>query len=536
MAQAFNSGLKDVAWHYLKCLGVKVTQTTAKSDIEESPHYPSLLSLSDSFSKYKIDGDAYEVKKEYVDELQPPFVAFFNIPEVGKDFVLVTAIDKNKVDFLYKGPKRQTLPKEEFFTRFEHIIWQAEPGGQSGETGYAEALKKEKALQQKRAATYAGIIALFLIAFTVNIPPAHPLAFSGIALLKSAGLAATIMLLMVETNNNNTFVNNLCSAGGHANCEAVLHSKAAKLKGVSWAEIGFYYFATTLLLLLVPDVPFASKSLLLAGASALAMPYILFSLFYQWRVIKQWCLLCLLVQAVLFSEGIWAAVNLLGQPRAAWAATQPVFLLEIVFCLLFPVVTWNVIKSLLLRSKDAATYKIAYKRLQYNPELFNGLLQQQAKAPDGWQQLGISIGNPNARTSIVKVCNPYCGPCARAHPQLEEIVTSRDDVHLKIIFTAKNDDRDRASFIVRHLLAIAALGDPAIAIQSLSDWYLADKKVYNHFAAKYPMNGELEEQRTKLDAMSKWCEKAEITHTPTIFINGYRMPEGYRIEELKHIL
>lgn len=40
----------------------------------------------------------------------------------------------------------------------------------------------------------------------------------------------------------------------------------------------------------------------------------------------------------------------------------------------------------------------------------------------------------------------------------------------------------------------------------------------------------------KVEAMSAWCDAAEITHTPTLFVNGYRLPENYDIEELRYIL
>ena len=36
--------------------------------------------------------------------------------------------------------------------------------------------------------------------------------------------------------------------------------------------------------------------------------------------------------------------------------------------------------------------------------------------------------------------------------------------------------------------------------------------------------------------MKNWCDEAEITGTPTIFINGKRLPDNYRIDELKNIL
>ena len=91
------------------------------------------------------------------------------------------------------------------------------------------------------------------------------------------------------------------------------------------------------------------------------------------------------------------------------------------------------------------------------------------------------------------------------------------------------------SLPVKHLLAIAAKQNLQVTEQALDDWYLADKKDYEIFAGKYPMNGELQLQEDKLDAMKQWCDAAEITHTPTIFINGRRLPETYSISELKNI-
>jgi len=49
----------------------------------------------------------------------------------------------------------------------------------------------------------------------------------------------------------------------------------------------------------------------------------------------------------------------------------------------------------------------------FNPEIFNGLMQLQPVVTDGWQDIGITIGNPEATNTIIKVCNPYCGPALK---------------------------------------------------------------------------------------------------------------------------
>ena len=50
------------------------------------------------------------------------------------------------------------------------------------------------------------------------------------------------------------------------------------------------------------------------------------------------------------------------------------------------------------------------------------------------------------------------------------------------------------------------------------------------------MNGEIKEQETEIDKMRAWCDAAAIRFTPTIYVNGFRLPERYQIEELKYIL
>jgi thiol-disulfide isomerase/thioredoxin len=302
---------------------------------------------------------------------------------------------------------------------------------------------------------------------------------------------------------------------------------------MSWSEAGFFYFASTFLFLLFPSITFATKIFVLSIANILAAPYILFSVYYQWKVVKQWCPLCLTVQAVLAAELIWCIANFWRHPYLS--PDYNAFLVTF-YLLLITITTWYILKPLILKAKDEPVYKAAYKRVLYNPETFNHLLQQQATAPDGYQNLGIEIGNPDAENTIIKVCNPYCGPCAKAHPVLDEIVRNNKNVKLKLIFTASNDKDDERGIAARHLLAINEKQDAQQTQQALDDWYLAERKEYEVFATKYPMNGEIKQQEEQIEKMKVWCKEAEITHTPTIFINGRRLPEKYKIEELKYIL
>ena len=72
-------------------------------------------------------------------------------------------------------------------------------------------------------------------------------------------------------------------------------------------------------------------------------------------------------------------------------------------------------------------------------------------------------------TTIIKVCNPYCGPCAKAHAVIHEILHNNNNVKLKLIFGASNEENDERGIVARHLLAISRKGDAIQTAQALDD-------------------------------------------------------------------
>jgi uncharacterized membrane protein len=540
MAHNFNTNLSNVAVKYAQQLNIPITATSIKESIEQNPYYPSLYSLSNTFTKFKIESIAFEANEEQLADIQPPFIVYMQMPSIGKDFVLVTKKNKENVSYIAQGNKESTITQKEFTSRWQKIVLVAEANTQSGEMDYDSKRAKEKLTQQKRVLEYVGAIAIILLLIAASFNTTNYLYNSVVLITKMLGVAIATLLLIYEIDKSNTFVKNICTAGKQTNCDAVLNSKAAKFLGMSWSEVGFFYFASTFLFLVIPGLPFAAKLPCLSIAAIAVSPYILFSIYYQYKVVKQWCPLCLATQIVLAAELCWALYfatnnNFTTTTSSLVSTTFSSLMGRIGGAILLPLVLWYFIKPFLQKAKEATQYKAAYKRLLYHPDTFNTSLQQQY-AVDGWQNLGITIGNPQAPNTILKVCNPYCGPCAKAHPVLEELIHNNDDYKIQIIFTTKPNPTDDGKNPTSHLMAVNATGDKQKIQQALDDWYLASKKDYEGFAKKYPMNGELKQQHETLEKMSKWCDMAEIQFTPTIFINGKQLPSSYNVEELKYIL
>lgn len=347
------------------------------------------------------------------------------------------------------------------------------------------------------------------------------------------GVIFTMLLLWHDVDAHNPFLREVCGGKGQkTNCGAVLGSKGATFLGVNWSAWGFAYFATffTTQFIYVGQLGMLS---FWSGISLLAAPYVVYSIYYQWKVIGQWCPLCLGVQAAL----IWntVAALLFFESSSLWTWDWYIVGVILVLGIGFLLGTYYGV-PLLKRAKDGLDYQRKWTRLRYNQDIFEAMLYKGNPVSSPVDGLGILVGNPDAKREIIKVCNPYCGPCSKAHPELEELIKQHPDFRLRIIFTATGEQDDHKTAPVAHLLAIQEMEGRVKVKQALDDWYLAPQKDYGSFAEKYPMNNEEQGvQKQKVQAMHAWCNQMKIRATPTIYIDGYELPDSYRVEELKNL-
>jgi uncharacterized membrane protein len=447
-------------------------------------------------------------------------------------FIVVNKLLGDEINIINQQGKKELLKMDQFLNLWSEHIIVAESNDKSGEKDYSK--KQRTAILNTIAIALIplGILATVLVPFVNGVVGLVPTLY---LVAKLLGLTASVLLLWYDIDKGNPFLKQICSGIQKANCSSVLNTKAASIAGIiTWSEVGFIYFASSLLFAAFAGIKTVLPILNLF--SILALPYIIFSIYYQWKVVKQWCVLCLAVQSVLLIEGALTLINnsisfaaIEHSIKSNWPSAM--------VALIIPIALWFLLKPILKRNQAAKYEKRSYLQLKYNEQVFTSLLQNQSSIlAFPTEGLGITIGNPNATKSIVKVCNPYCGPCATAHPELEKIVKENPEVKAQIIFTTTNNENDRGSKPVKHLLAIASKGDEVLTEHALDAWYLAKEKNYDQFANKYPMNGELQKQAEKIDLMKSWCDKVKIQYTPTIFIDGYELPKNYQLKDVNYFL
>ncbi len=526
MAATTDAQLADTVVRYAALIKARVTPGTLRRDVLESPYYPTLRCITATFNKYNIPNKAFKVTAEQLDKLHPPFIAWMAMPDADNDFVVVTRMTANEVAYEH-GTDGRTVKREVFINSFRNVVWLAAPNEQSGEPGYEQKLRHERQAGLKK--TGLALAALFVLATAIcaGTPPQWMWAP---IVLKLTGLVTGMILLSYEVNRNNRLMRNVCRHADAGNgCNAVLGSKAARIMSVSLGELVFFYFAGTILIALSPYLVPAYQAWWLATFNICAMPFVVFSIYYQWRVARQWCRLCMVVVGLLLAElASFTAIHW----QIVYAPSADVLPLLIVgACAVAPVALWYWLKPLLLLAQSSDDNRTAWLRLRNDPAIFRLKLEQQPLITDGWQQHGITIGNADGPNIITIVSDPYCMPCAHAHKQLHELINRNNTAQARVIFYNEADEHDKGGKVAMHLLALASQqADMAIA---LHDWYAT--RNYTQWAQRYPTHVTADEQQ-QLAAMHAWCAASSASYTPAVYVNGRQLPQGYEISDLITLL
>lgn len=357
---------------YLKLLGVKVNNGTVDETLRNHPEWPSLLCLSDSLNKWNIPNGAGEIDKKDINELPVPFIAYTN--DIDTPLYIITEVTETTVQiFKQEYNKIITESKEAFMKMWNGVYLITEPNENSGEVNYELNKRTERLNSIIPIATFIALLLFSVLSLERIIGISFMFSVfntTGVYLqfcISVLGIIVTSLLLWNEIDMNNPVLQKVCGRIRKGNCNAILTSKEAKLfSWLSWSEIGFSYFVGSLLILLFADESVANSIKLLFWINVLALPYTIFSIYYQWQVAKQWCLLCVATQILL----ILSAVNLMS---SGFAFSFPLlsigFVLKVSFYYLLPVLIWYAVKPYILSLQTAKSIRREYLRIKFNTKI-----------------------------------------------------------------------------------------------------------------------------------------------------------------------
>lgn len=503
---------------FLKLLKVKHTNSFSNQFFNEHPHKYNLFGLSSMLSDYGIENIGLKISN--IDDLcliETPFIA-----HIKDDFVITEKILDNEIQFI-QGNNNIKISKDEFSKIWTGNVLIAERNLNSIEPEYNKHRKTQIFRYLEKISLLFIVSFLFLISFISN---KSYIDFGVILLLllNSIGIYIGYLLVIKQLNIHSNYGDRLCSLFKHSDCNNILESDAAKLFGFfSWSEIGLSYFVTNVLFICF----FPSYIPYLAFINILCLPYSFWSIWYQKFKAKQWCPLCLIIIALLW---VLFTINLLFGFFLTSTITFFGFII-IGFVYLFFILFSNIILSILSKSLQVESIKYEINNIKINEDVFKSLLKKQPHYEVTKGTSEILLGNPNSKFLITIFTNPHCNPCGRMHKRVNSLIFQNNDICVQYILSSFNKELDISS---KYLIGVYQQknGD---AKHIFDEWFDFGKFNKEAFFRKYPIEILNIDIDTEFAKHELWKEKSGLRATPTILVNGYKLPNNFKVEDLRFL-
>lgn len=521
-----NNSLHEILVSFLKNYRIKIRPEELKLQLLGHPSYPSLHSVTGVLDHFKIENMALELPKnmDILNQLPNTFFAVLNIE--GKNEYTIVKKDKSNIKYSTNTKNLINCSYREFLN-----LW----------NGIAVVIDDEKPINPERIESYKIKTILNVLFFCLSLGFLYsffnsiPTIFQGIHFLLSVfGLVLSVLISKQELGFSSNLSDGLCAIGGRVDCDAVLNSKGATVfKIIKLSDISLIYFLGLVISWLL-GINTGLSNILIPLLSVLTIPVMLYSVYYQYLVVKNWCTMCLGIVVILFFQVL--CVFTLDTSRANFKFDDFKSDFLVLSSFLLALALWLFLKPLLKKEVLLDDLQIKYLKFKRNFNLFFTVYSQNKYMPTDIDVSEITFGNKNALINIVLVTNPMCHYCKAAHEDIEDIVNKYiNDVKVTIRFNVMIDDQSKLSYkIVSTLLTIYHEVSHEACKEALNEIY--KEEVDNEkWLEKWSKLGNTKFDHV-LELEQKWCHKNAIGFTPALLINGRQYPKEYDRSDLLYFI
>jgi uncharacterized membrane protein len=505
----------------IKHLRIHVTAGAVKEALKAHPHYPSFKSICDVLNEWNIENYPLKYQPEELKDISPPYLVHFN--HGGGQLAFVTKVGKEFVTYYNSYDNKRSAKFDEFISKCSGAVIILNPDKGSGDKDYRNKRQGEIISNAILPVTVLAFIIFIILILAKSFASGSILFDSMISILfltKTAGIVLSVLLILHEFEVRLSLTEKLCHLNKATNCNTVLNDKASKVFGwFGWADIGFIYFTAGLIFLLQD---FKGEGLsIIAILAALSIPYPLFSIYYQGFVLKKWCPLCLGVQFILILEFLLLIPQLLHFKYS--------FIAFLGLVLTFLVIGIVYILFILYQREKVSRENYYYKYLRFkkNPDILKTLLLKNKHYDIPVTEYSLVYGDKDSSLQITAFLSLHCSHCAKAFEKIKEIIKSEYKAAINIVLVAKDNK------IIDALYHFKNLKKEDEALGLLDKWFNADPYSRNRLADDLCIPDIDDVANEFSNENKKLYETCNVSGTPTFFVNGYKLPVQYDIDDIK---
>jgi len=306
----------------------------------------------------------------------------------------------------------------------------------------------------------------------------------------------------------------------------ILGSKWAKIFDWRISELGLIYFLTILGCVFV-SLNGKSDSIfqLVYLVDILLLPFTFLSIFLQWRVIKYWCPLCILIIIIIWIKLYFLSINIeFNFIQIKLAEGLPVALFFTLFLAI-----WNNIRDKYFASYEVLSMKKKLTWFKTNSEVFDALIKVQPKEVallDFSNEL--FVGNPKAQNVLTIFTSFTCSTCKVVNSEIISMLSMFNNLKVVLKFPVTQD-----GFVSKHLFSIFLSNGEKDLIRAFTE--KTEFEDVNKWKEKFPVKNIVKDIILDkfVDEQKFWIRSNNFNRTPTFILNGQVLPEMYSFVELK---
>jgi hypothetical protein len=118
------------------------------------------------------------------------------------------------------------------------------------------------------------------------------------------------------------------------------------------------------------------------------------------------------------------------------------------------------------------------------------------------------------------------------HKRIEKFLKDTNNaVCVQYIFSSFDSSLDSVN---KYLIATYLEKDRKAVLPIFKDWFEKGKQLQEAFFKDFHLNIDSPAVETEFQKHESWKARTKLQATPTILVNGYQLPENYRIEDLRY--
>ncbi|WP_137904530.1 vitamin K epoxide reductase family protein [Chryseobacterium sp. 2VB] len=491
---------------YLKSIDVKIDKNDYIYQVESHPETPSLLAFSDALGFFGIPNGAFMIDFQDFDHLPETFLT---ILDIGNGHLILSYIEKKEQSVLYTDHEgvQKTISIPEMESLWTGAVLAAENNG--------EITKPSNVFYNKLLPAFI-FCAVFVVLYFIG-----GWFISGFGAITMVGLLLAFEAIKTELGLESGFSAQFCDGNEKSSCSQIINSEKGKIAGFKLSDLSVFLFGIQLFSLLVFNKELINNYYFLIGFSLLGcIPFTLYSVYFQMKVEKKWCPICLSIIGVIYAQLIYLSFNMTEILNNVHLDLLTVLLLSSVVIAFSG--TYIFIKKALI------TYAVLKKDAEFDSRYirhypyFKNILT--STDPLVLKAEPILLGNPNAPVTITFITSPLCGYCREAHDFLQRIYNQyKNQVNIKIRFNMTGVVTAEVEEMLIQLLNIYQTKGEGKFIEALHDWY--SHRQAEKWLKKYSTTLD---NRTfllnKLVSVSYENLQNNLFFTPHYFINDYTYP------------